>query len=132
MLPTDDEIRSLFQHKAEKSPGRQGVLRRLADRLTFAVAFENLRQDTQVIPCEAGRILGVVEDNGDVKPCELLPPVGNLREGSFTEIWNSEEALEARRKIQAKECRCTHECNTFPSLMANPLHAAKLVRTAKK
>ena len=132
MLPSDEEIRRLFEHKAEKSPGKQGVLRRLADRLTFAVAYENLRQDTQVIPCEAGRILGVVEDNGDVKPCELLPPVGNLREGTFTEIWNSSEAVEARRRIEAKECHCTHECNAFPSLMANPLHAAKLVRTIKK
>ena len=95
------------------------------------MAYENFRQDTQVVPCEAGRILGVVEDNGDVKPCELLPAVGNLREGTFEEIWSSAEAKEARQRIVNKQCKCTHECNTFPSLMANPLHAVKLAKTMR-
>jgi MoaA/NifB/PqqE/SkfB family radical SAM enzyme len=131
MLPSNEDIKRIFEHKASKSPGKQGYLRRLADRFTFAAAYENLRQDTQVIPCEAGRVLGVIEDNGNVKPCELLPPVGNLRDGSFDEIWNSPAAREARRRIANKECRCTHECNTFPSLMANPLHAVKLVKAIK-
>ena len=130
LLPSEEEIRQAFERKASKIPGNQDIFRRLADRLTFSAAYENLRQDTQVIPCEAGRILGVVEDNGDVKPCELLPAVGNLREGSFEQIWNSQEAREARARIAAKQCRCTHECNTFPSLMANPLHGIKLLNTA--
>ena len=131
MLPSEADIKRLYEHKVSSSPGKQGFLRRLADRFTFAVAYENFRQDTQVVPCEAGRILGVVEDNGDVKPCELLPPVGNLREGTFEEIWNSAEAKEARQRIVDKQCKCTHECNTFPSLMANPLHAVKLAKTMR-
>ena len=131
MLPSDSQIKRLFERKVASIPGNQGFLRRLADRLTFSVAYENYRQDTQVIPCEAGRILGVIEDNGDVKPCELLPPIGNLHEGTFDEIWNSDEAKEARQRIVDKQCKCTHECNTFPSLMANPLHAVKLAGSLK-
>jgi MoaA/NifB/PqqE/SkfB family radical SAM enzyme/GT2 family glycosyltransferase len=128
MLPTNEDILRLYEKKAAKSPGRQGLLRRLADRLTFAVAFENLVQGKQVVPCEAGRLVGVVEHNGAVRHCELLPPVGNIREASFEEIWNSEASRKARGEIVDGKCHCTHECYTFPSLMANPLHGVKLLK----
>ena len=132
MLPSNEDILKLYEKKASKSPGRQSILRRIADRLTFLVAFENLRQARQVIPCEAGRLVGVVEHDGAVRHCELLPAIGNLREASFGEIWNSNTAREARRRIVEGKCHCTHECYTFPSLMANPLHGVKLLRHMRR
>ena len=74
----------------------------------------------------------VVDDNGNVRHCELLPPIGNLRDQSFDEIWNSPEAKAARQRIIARQCRCTHECNAFESLMANPLHGLNLLRSIHK
>ena len=132
MLPSNEAILKLYEKKANRSPGRQGILRRIADRLTFLAAFENLRQARQVIPCEAGRLIGVVEHNGAVRHCELLPPIGNLRDASFGEIWNSNASSEARKNIVDGKCHCTHECYTFPSLMANPLHGVKLLKHLRR
>ena len=126
-LPERSRLKELHNHKRAKNPGKQPLIWRLADWATFNASLEILRQDTQVVPCEAGRLLGVVEANGDVKHCELLPSIGNIREHSFQEIWQSEKAKEERAKIVAKECKCTHECNLFPSLMAHPLKAATVL-----
>ena len=41
------------------------------------------QQETQVIPCRAGVLSGVVYANGDVSFCEMHPPIGNLRQKSF-------------------------------------------------
>ncbi|MGD8760485.1 MAG: glycosyltransferase, partial [Anaerolineales bacterium] len=77
-LPSQGVIRSLYRLLVRSNPGKQTWLRKLADRLNMAISFETLRARRQVVPCEAGRILGVVEHNGDVKPCELLPALGNI------------------------------------------------------
>jgi MoaA/NifB/PqqE/SkfB family radical SAM enzyme len=126
--PSMEKAYEIYKYKTTRFPGQQGFLRKLADKLTFVIAIENLRQNTQVIPCEAGRILGVIEHNGDVKHCELLPPIGNIREDSFDQIWNSSIAHEARKRIVAKQCNCTHECYTFPSLIANPTYIVRFIR----
>jgi MoaA/NifB/PqqE/SkfB family radical SAM enzyme len=85
-------------------------------------AFRNLRRQTllrrrQVVPCLAGRLLGVVYANGDVALCELLPSVGNLRRQSFDAIWSGEQAAAQRRSIARRACTCTHECFLWPSLV---------------
>jgi len=126
--PSISRAYEIFQYKTARFPGQQSFFRRLADKLTFAVAIENFRQNTQVVPCEAGRILGVVEHNGNVKHCELLPTIGNLREDSFDQIWNSTIAYEARKRIESKQCSCTHECYSFPSLIANPSYIVKFMK----
>jgi len=85
-------------------------------------AFRDLRRQTlvqrrQVVPCLAGRLLGVVYANGDVGFCELLPAVGNLREATFDAIWRGERAVAQRCSIARRECTCTHECFLWPSLV---------------
>ena len=124
-LPDVEDLRRLHRHKSAKIGHRQPILHRLADAANFNIGLKTIRAETQVIPCEAGRILGVVEDNGDVRHCELLPPIGNLREKSFPDIWSSPESKAARKKIVDKQCRCTHECNVYESLLAHPLQGMK-------
>lgn len=62
--------------------------------------------------CSAGRNIGVIGANGDVRLCELLPAVGNLRDAgyNFYSVWNSKAANELRRNIKATRCACTHVC----------------------
>ncbi len=123
LLPPNDDLRALYEHRDRCVRGRRSFLDRLLDRAVFEASMQTLEKKTQVIPCEAGRIQGVVEDNGNVRHCELLPPIGNLREASFEAIWNSEKARVERKKIENKECHCTHECFLYPSLLAHPLRA---------
>ena len=81
----------------------------------------------QVIPCRAGTLSGVVYANGDVGFCETLPPLGNLRDKSFREIWSSEEAGALRRSIKARECYCTNEVFLWPSIVFQPSELASAI-----
>jgi MoaA/NifB/PqqE/SkfB family radical SAM enzyme len=127
ILPEVEELQKLYQYRERKVGNRQIGLWKVADKLNFNICLETIREKTQIVPCEAGRILAVVDSNGDVRPCELLPPIGNLREKTFTEIWVSDEAIATRKDIVAKQCYCTHECNIFESLIANPFHIVKFL-----
>jgi len=48
--------------------------------------------------CGAGRIYAAIQPNGDVTPCVFLPiKVGNVREKSFREIWETAPLLQRLR-----------------------------------
>jgi hypothetical protein len=79
----------------------------------------------QVVPCKAGILSGVVYANGDVSVCETHAPLGNLRQKSFFEIWDSPEAKTLRAQIQAKECYCTNEVFMWPSIVFQPAQLAR-------
>ena len=83
------------------------------------------QQQTQFVPCRAGIMSGVVYANGDVSFCEMHPPLGNIRQKSFRDIWFSPEAEALRRSVHAKECWCTNEVFLWPSIVYQPLHLAK-------
>jgi MoaA/NifB/PqqE/SkfB family radical SAM enzyme len=82
--------------------------------------MQTLARGTQVIPCRAGVLSAVVAANGDVSVCELHESLGNLRQQSFWEIWNSEKAVRLRAAIAAKECHCTTEVFLWPSIVYQP------------
>ena len=127
MLPEFGELQKLYQHRDRKVGNQQVGLWKIADKVNFNVCLETIETKTQIVPCEAGRILAVVDSNGDVRPCELLPPIGNLRDKNFTEIWFSNEATASRKAIVAKQCYCTHECNIFESLVAHPMVGVRVL-----
>jgi MoaA/NifB/PqqE/SkfB family radical SAM enzyme len=87
--------------------------------------LKTLKTRRQVIPCSAGRLSAVVYANGDVSVCELHSPIGNLRQKSFSEIWNSTEARNLRKSIARKECHCTTEVFLWPSIVYRPLRLAQ-------
>jgi len=113
---------------APRETGRYGSL--VEPMLQWA-KVQTVTQQTQVIPCRAGRISAVVYSNGDVSVCELHKPLGNLRERSFWEIWNSEDARKLRQSIAMKECHCTTEVFLWPSIVHQPTQLAKAMLGAK-
>jgi len=60
--------------------------------------------------CQAGRRIGVLEPNGDVRLCEEFPVVGNVRDTGldFRQVWFSPAADASRQAVPG--CRCTHAC----------------------
>ena len=87
-------------------------------------------QETQQaqLTCYAGTAGGVIYDEGTVSSCEILEPVGNLRDydWNFRKLWFS-PAMQARRKKAADGCFCTHESNCYyPSLPFNPKHLIQI------
>lgn len=79
----------------------------------------------QYVPCRAGVLSAVVHANGDIGVCEQRPPIGNLRQQSFMEIWRSHVTNEIRRSIRDKECYCTNEIFMWPSIVFQPAQLAK-------
>jgi MoaA/NifB/PqqE/SkfB family radical SAM enzyme len=78
-----------------------------------------LEQETQVRPCHAGLVSGVLDARGEVRMCELRDAVGNVRDTNydFGKLWASENADAQRKSIRAKECHCTHSCFMSSSLV---------------
>ncbi len=73
-------------------------------------------------PCLAGQTIAVVDYDGQVRACELHPPVGNLRDvgGDFNAIYHS-DAMEAERtKARSHTCDCTHVCFITSSRIHSP------------
>ena len=58
---------------------------------TRRLELEILEQETQVKPCHAGRISGVLDARGEVRMCELRDAVGNVRDTGydFGKLWFS-------------------------------------------
>jgi MoaA/NifB/PqqE/SkfB family radical SAM enzyme len=93
---------------------------------------KTIETDSQTIPCTAGNMTGVVYANGDVSVCEIREPLGNLRDASFFEIWNSEKAQRVRNEIRAKQCHCTTEVFMWPSIVFQPVQLARAALESRK
>lgn len=126
LTPPIDQYRALSDHVREvwldRDEGRFGAI--VEPMLQWAKT-ESVLQSRQVVPCKAGVLAGVVYANGDVSVCEMHEPLGNLRDASFREIWNSPKAKEQRAQINAKSCWCTTEVFLWPSIVFQPLHLAR-------
>jgi len=125
LIRINERIKKLF-------PNGRSLIDRTVDETIFKLKLETLRKKRQILTCQAGKLMGVVDANGDVRLCELLEPIGNLREAPFKEIWQSKEAEAGRKKIANHQCWCTHECFLFPTILAHvayyPILLLRLIR----
>lgn len=132
LTPPLEEYRALSAHVRsvwrDREAGRFGAI--VEPMLQWAKT-ESIRESRQVIPCKAGVLSGVVYANGDVSVCEMHDPVGNLRQATFREIWNSPEAEATRARVRAKSCWCTTEVFLWPSIVFQPLQLARSMLAAR-
>lgn len=118
-------IQQLWQPREK---GRYGAI---VEPMMQWAKVETVAKATQVIPCRAGVLSAVVYANGDVSLCELHKPLGNLRQKSFWEIWDSEQAKALRQSVANKDCHCTTEVFLWPSIVYQPLQLARTMARAK-
>lgn len=60
--------------------------------------------------CNAPWVSAVIESDGRVMPCFFHKPYGNIYEGDFLEIINSNEAIDFRRKLNVREDPICKKC----------------------
>jgi MoaA/NifB/PqqE/SkfB family radical SAM enzyme len=118
-------VRSLW---APREEGRYGSS---VEPMLQWTKLQTIQEQTQVVPCRAGIISAVVYANGDVGVCEIHKPLGNLREKTFWEIWDSPEAHNLRKSIAQKECWCTTEVFMWQSIIFQPQHLTKTLLVSK-
>ncbi len=100
---------------------KDAVLRRVT-----AGAYE---EKGRYYPCAAGRLVGVLMPEGEVRACELLPDTfGNLRDADYdiVKLWTSQAAREFRERILAQRCRCPHQCFLSTTIFFNPVGLAEV------
>ena len=93
--------------------GKRGLKSRIATnakRMILNTHIKTLKERRQIFPCYAGIVHCVLDYNGDVQFCELGPKIGNIKQNTLEEIWNSKYAKEQREKIKNRGCYCTHSC----------------------
>jgi MoaA/NifB/PqqE/SkfB family radical SAM enzyme len=108
--------------------GDGGFFRAAIDIYMHGVIAKTEQTHQAQLKCYAGTAGGVIYDEGTVSSCEILDPVGNLRDydWNFRNLWFS-PAMQARRKKVAAGCFCTHESNCYyPSLPFNPKHLIQI------
>ena len=65
----------------------------------------------RLLPCRAGRDFFFMDPSGEVYTCNAAPfAMGNLREQEFDELWNSSQAVDARRQAGQCEAGCWMIC----------------------
>lgn len=95
--------------------GQDIIQRRLIHR--------TMTERTRLVPCYAGRLNLVLEEGGDVFPCEVLKEsFGNVRDYGYDmrKVVRSEKARKIHAAIGNKECFCTHECYYMTNILFNP------------
>jgi len=132
MGPQLQEYAELYEYLrrlwASRERGRYGAT---VEPILQWVKVRTAETQAQVVPCRAGILTGVVYSNGDVSFCETHPPIGNIREKPFPEIWRSAPAQALRRSVRAGECTCTNEVFLWPSIVYQPMHLLRSLLGSK-
>lgn len=97
--------------------GNRSPLRQLYNKVYREILLQTNFGTRQIIPCRAGSLACLIDANGDVRTCPMLPPLGNLRTSSFGDIWQGRQALEQFRSIIHGDCACNNDCFLRLSLM---------------
>lgn len=107
------------------------ALKETLEWMTNKVVLKNYLTGTQTVPCQAGRKLLVIYENGDVYPCELLKEkFGNLRDVDYDikKLLFSDDGKSIKRKINpGKACSCTWENIISINLLFDPRSYHKII-----
>jgi len=127
---------SLIKHvKKDLENGKYGYKGSLSiinrrDTLSRELALQTVRKSKQLVPCFAGSLIAVINEIGDVYPCELLnKKLGSLKEHDydFKKLWSSGKARRIRKEIRKSSCYCTHECFLNLNVFFDKKNLLKLV-----
>lgn len=130
--PQLEKYKALYRHVADVWADREkGRLGSSVEPMLQWAKVKTIESESQFIPCKAGVISGVVYANGDVSVCEQHFPLGNLRDKSFFEIWDSPEADRLRAQIKSKACYCTNEIFMWSSIVFQPVQLTRAMVGSK-
>ena len=105
--------KTLCERYPEEAPLMLSHIRALNDEQIHVMKAKRMRFD-----CRAGEVVAVIEPNGDVRNCELLEVVANLRDHEYDlmRALQAQKALAERKYIKTRACSCTHCVNVGQSL----------------
>lgn len=121
--------------KAWDPSSTQGRLMNKKNEIWREILQKIYLEPKYIVPCMAGSIFGIIEANGNVKPCEILDAsVGNLRDFSmdFKKLWNSSRASEIKDWVRDTKCNCHYDCAWSFNILAGKKFQPKLLASLFK
>ena len=100
-----------------------GRIKASQDIIQRRLIHRTMTEQARLIPCYAGRLNLVLEEGGEVFPCEVLKEsFGNVRDYDYDmrKVVRSEKARKINASIENKGCFCTHECYYMTNILFNP------------
>lgn len=83
-----------------------------------------IKGNPRLLPCEMGRDGFFLDPWGDVLACNGMDekmPMGNLKEQSWDEIWNSEQARKVRQAVKDCKKNCWMIGSAAPAIWHHPI-----------
>lgn len=113
------EYHAYWSRMREKT-GVKAILATNRVRYLYDLYGYVLKNGKMPFRCRAGDTIAVLEENGDVKLCELTEKIGNVRDGGYDikKVLSSPQALRLRKSLD--RCACTHACFLNPSIEMCP------------
>ncbi len=115
---------SVYRFRGARIKAAQDVLQR-------RLIYRTMRELKRTIPCYAGRLNLVLNEAGEVFPCELrTESFGNVRDFGYDlkRVVGTEEARKVNESIKSNGCCCTHECYFMTNILFNPRMYPALVK----
>lgn len=113
----------------------QGKLMNKKNKMWREILTDIYMEPRYIAPCMAGSIFGIVEANGEVRPCEILDkPLGNVRDFdlNFMSLWQSQKAKETKKWIKETKCNCHYDCAWSFNILANKKYQLELFSSLLK
>jgi MoaA/NifB/PqqE/SkfB family radical SAM enzyme len=114
---------NLRERKAPTYAFRGARLKAAQDILQRRLIHRTLLEQRRQIPCYAGRLNLVLNEAGEVYPCETRrESFGNVRAHGYDlgSVVRSAAARTTLESIGRGECHCTHECYFITNILFNP------------
>ncbi|MBI4824645.1 MAG: radical SAM protein [Nitrospirae bacterium] len=92
------------------------------DILQRRLIYRTVTEDSQIIPCYAGRLNVTMTEEGEVFPCEEFDyKIGNIRDSNYDikTLLKSPEAKKIISDISKNKCHCSHECYMMTNILFN-------------
>jgi MoaA/NifB/PqqE/SkfB family radical SAM enzyme len=89
-----------------------------------------IKGNKRLLPCEMGQDGFFIDPWGDILACNGMDkkqPMGNLREQTWDEIWNSKKATEVREMVKNCKKNCWMVGSAAPAILHHPIKPIKWV-----
>ncbi len=111
ITPKNDGSSEPLSHRL----GGEELLRPIRELGLYPRAPRPINRNGRELLCDAGVTTCSISPYGDVYPCVQLPLLlGNLREGSFREIWGNSPVLSELKALRNSDLSSCRDCDLSP------------------
>lgn len=128
-LPENSEYFGNLNNKNQLTKKELDIIAEELKDFSYHYFMDNLRSQItgryrRTLPCYSGYTSYVINPYGEILPCILIEEnFGNIKDGLFKDIINSEKAWGLRKKLE--KCKCWCECEVSSSAIISPFDVVK-------